>query len=178
MTVLAETGEACSKCGRSRPTNIADPSCFHGGYCNWVAVQVAVQKTRLCCACGTERDAAQDWRLELMADGGFRLLEPAPLVEPPSNDMLRSCRGCGATYLPAAQRERASLGTPSKFQVDVLAAHSRIMRSSVAAASMVTLDELDGLIAVYRHHHARCESCGFERSEHNQSPACAAFSEE
>jgi NMD protein affecting ribosome stability and mRNA decay len=54
---------------------------------------------RLCCACGTERDLNQDKRLELMSDDGFRLLEPGPLAEPTSNERLRLCRGCGATYL-------------------------------------------------------------------------------
>ena len=34
------------------------------------------------------------------------------------------------------------------------------------------------LCEAYTHLHARCESCGFERCKHNQSPACAAFSEE
>ena len=27
--------ESCKKCGRSRPSYIADPTCAAGGYCDW-----------------------------------------------------------------------------------------------------------------------------------------------
>ena len=98
-----EQRDYCRRCGRTRGEHVQhrDNQPPHCPTLEQPTLEQPLdQKTRLCCACGTERDAAQDRRLELMADGGFRSLQPAPLAEPPSNEMLRSCRGCGAIYLP------------------------------------------------------------------------------
>lgn len=100
--------EVCSRCGRDRPSGIADPSCM--------MPSAGEEAGPVACACGTTRDPALDQRLMLISTLRFVLLEPAPCER--RDRMLRVCRGCSCTYFPTAgiARDESKLVTAAEFE--------------------------------------------------------------
>jgi len=64
----------------------------------------------------------------------------------------------------------------TRQRVDELERGARLA-APTSSVVMLEASEVVELVAAYRRHHKRCDSCGFERSEHRSSPACAGFSE-
>lgn len=95
----------------------------------------------------------------------------------PLNVSLLLCKTHGERFLFESGAVLGELLRSARGPVDLrqLAAFAKRHRNR-----LVTLPghQLLELCEAYTHLHARCESCGFERCKHNQSPACAAFSEE
>jgi hypothetical protein len=58
----AASTDICSKCGRTRPSYIADPSCSKDGYCDWVTHKLHVDITgKLESQFSTDTNYNSDW---------------------------------------------------------------------------------------------------------------------
>jgi hypothetical protein len=59
---MNSSSDICSKCGRTRPSYITDPSCSKDGYCDWVTHKVHVDITgKLESQFSTDTNYNSDW---------------------------------------------------------------------------------------------------------------------
>jgi hypothetical protein len=86
----------CSKCKRERPRYITDPSCSHGGYCNWVDTTTPSTLEEILAAEIERLEKKYGYRNQFiligLGDGGRLSMCTSPMTEISKEHMLDAAK--------------------------------------------------------------------------------------